>query len=158
MICPQPSTKPLAEPLIIQINGVYVTRSQWVCFKSCHDANSPQFITMIICCDASDDKSWHHDESWLSMYWQCSVFCFSKYNRFPIPNLWKSEMGSFVAQNMVYALCQSFQNCMQYHSYWTVSLQLYHISGLVKDCSNSSALALELLQSCTKPSTCASKI
>ena len=28
----------------------------------------------------------------------------------------------------------------------------YHINGLVQDCSNSSALALELLQSYTKPS------
>ena len=26
----------------------------------------------------------------------------------------------------------------------------YHIDGLVQDCSNSSAIALELLQSCTK--------
>ena len=28
-----------------------------------------------------------------------------------------------------------------------------HIGGLVQDCGNSSALAMELLQSCTKPST-----
>ena len=28
----------------------------------------------------------------------------------------------------------------------------YHVDGLVQDCSNSSALAMELLQSCTKPS------
>ena len=28
----------------------------------------------------------------------------------------------------------------------------FHIDGLVQDCSNSSALAMELLQSCTKPS------
>ena len=28
------------------------------------------------------------------------------------------------------------------------------LDGLVQDCSNSSALAMELLQSCTKPSTC----
>ena len=28
-----------------------------------------------------------------------------------------------------------------------------HINGLVQDCSNSSALAMELLQSCAKPST-----
>ena len=27
-----------------------------------------------------------------------------------------------------------------------------HVDGLVQDCSNSSALAMELLQSCTKPS------
>ena len=30
----------------------------------------------------------------------------------------------------------------------------YIIDGLVQDCSNSIANALELLQSCTKPSTC----
>ena len=29
-----------------------------------------------------------------------------------------------------------------------------HFDGLVQDCSNSSALAMELLQSCTKPSIC----
>ena len=32
------------------------------------------------------------------------------------------------------------------------SIYLFHIDGLVQDCSNSSALAMELLQSCTKPS------
>ena len=31
-------------------------------------------------------------------------------------------------------------------------LSVEHIDGLVQDCSNSSALAMELLQSCTKPS------
>ena len=30
---------------------------------------------------------------------------------------------------------------------------MYYIDGLAQDCSNSSALAMELLQSCTKPST-----
>ena len=29
-----------------------------------------------------------------------------------------------------------------------------YFNDLVQDCSNSSALAMELLQSCTKPSTC----
>ena len=29
-----------------------------------------------------------------------------------------------------------------------------YINGLAQDCSNSSALAMELLQTCTKPSTC----
>ena len=33
--------------------------------------------------------------------------------------------------------------------------QRNHIDCLVEDCSNSSALAMELLQSCTKPSTLA---
>ena len=32
-----------------------------------------------------------------------------------------------------------------------------HIDGLVQDCSNSVAGALELLQSCTKPSICQSR-
>ena len=31
-------------------------------------------------------------------------------------------------------------------------LNLGYIDGLVQDCCNSSALAMELLQSCTKPS------
>ena len=31
------------------------------------------------------------------------------------------------------------------------------IDGLVQDCSSSSALAMELLKSCTKPSICASE-
>ena len=30
--------------------------------------------------------------------------------------------------------------------------KIYHIDGLAQDCSNSSALAMELLQSCAKPS------
>ena len=30
--------------------------------------------------------------------------------------------------------------------------QICHFDGLVQDCSNSSALAMELLQSCAKPS------
>ena len=33
-------------------------------------------------------------------------------------------------------------------------LALFDIDGLVQDCSNSIANALELLQSCTKPSIC----
>ena len=35
------------------------------------------------------------------------------------------------------------------------SLRCVHIDGLVQDCSISSALAMEILQSCTKPSTIA---
>ena len=38
-------------------------------------------------------------------------------------------------------LPQSLQCCIQ-----------YHVDGLVQDCSNSRVLAMELLQSCTKPS------
>ena len=40
------------------------------------------------------------------------------------------------------------QDCTQYHHQNIIS------KGLVHDCSNSIANALELLQSCTKPSTC----
>ena len=32
-----------------------------------------------------------------------------------------------------------------------------YIDGLVQDCSNSSALAMELLQFCTKPSICGTR-
>ena len=36
--------------------------------------------------------------------------------------------------------------------YFNPSLPRYYIEGLVQDCSHSSALAMELLQSSTKPS------
>ena len=40
---------------------------------------------------------------------------------------------------------------LQFYPY-TPSLVWPYIDGLVQDCSNSIALAMELLQSCTKPS------
>ena len=39
------------------------------------------------------------------------------------------------------------------HEKWW-KLQIYYFDGLGQDCSNSSALAMELLQSCTKSSIC----
>ena len=39
----------------------------------------------------------------------------------------------------------------QGHSEHLVTLDLHPIHGLVQDCSNSSVLAMELLQSCNKP-------
>ena len=36
--------------------------------------------------------------------------------------------------------------------YDSITMHQIYIDGLVQDCSNSSALAMELLQSCTKPS------
>ena len=39
-----------------------------------------------------------------------------------------------------------------YRVYAVKEMLNVHIDGLVQDCSNSSALAMELLQSCTKPS------
>ena len=42
---------------------------------------------------------------------------------------------------------------LQFFTWLVVTIKLsIQINGLVQDCSNSSALALELLQSCTKPS------
>ena len=35
---------------------------------------------------------------------------------------------------------------------------MHSIDGLVQDCSNSSALAMELLHSCTKPSICTANV
>ena len=49
--------------------------------------------------------------------------------------------------------------CLDAHTYdvtvimYTDLLQRDHIDGLVQDCTNSSALAMDLLQSCTNPST-----
>ena len=45
-----------------------------------------------------------------------------------------------------YSRCSIFVNALQNHP------GRLHIDGLGQDCSNCSALAMELLQSCTKPS------
>ena len=52
-------------------------------------------------------------------------------------------------------MIQSINESKQYISYWInriYSYLVFSIDGLVQDCGNSSAHALELLQSCTKPS------
>ena len=49
----------------------------------------------------------------------------------------------------IMAHCQSAWQAAVNQSMMLLSL---HVDGLVQDCSNSSALAMELLQSCSKPS------
>ena len=62
----------------------------------------------------------------------------------------KSFMNSSLA--MLYALmCRDSNVLVLWHS----RLFLSYIDGLVEYCSDSSALAVELLQSCTKPPICA---
>ena len=62
-----------------------------------------------------------------------------------IIKVWKNSMISFWMSS-----CTSWWNCN--HGYDADMSSLVKIDGLVQDCSNSSALAMELLQSCTKPS------
>ena len=52
-------------------------------------------------------------------------------------------------------VCLYVHACVQVLTCWGRVMHTY-IDGLVQDCSNSSALAMELLQSCTKPSIYAS--
>ena len=61
----------------------------------------------------------------------------------PVDHQWRKFVwsGQYWVVHWGNALC-SFDDS---HFYWC------HIHGLLQDCSNSSALALELLQSCTKP-------
>ena len=47
--------------------------------------------------------------------------------------------------------CDLVEEC-QGHSEHLVTLDLHPIDRLVRNCSNSNVLAMELLQSCTKPS------
>ena len=52
--------------------------------------------------------------------------------------------------------CHYWQHILVEYRYWIGPLvptcEVAHFDGLVRDCSNSIANALELLQSCTKPS------
>ena len=63
----------------------------------------------------------------------------------------RSHPNSFVEDAAHYTLCFSkVEVAVLVSSYQSI----HHINGLVQDCSNSSALAMELLQSFTKPSIC----
>ena len=53
----------------------------------------------------------------------------------------EDELCLWWVQSLIYVKPASLQCCVQ-----------YHVDGLVQDCSNSSVLTMELLQSCTKPS------
>ena len=54
---------------------------------------------------------------------------------------------------MVWTLGNTNTTVLDWHGIITVYAILHnHVDGSVQDCSNSSALAMELLQSCTKPS------
>ena len=53
--------------------------------------------------------------------------------------------------DIFFTMSQEFQHIVKVENVPSISTLLY-IDGLVQDCSNSSALAMELLQSCAKPS------
>ena len=71
------------------------------------------------------------DIQWNSVQYQCTFFCI--------------KCATFTILR-VQLLHRGWVSDRNYETLW------YHIDGLVQDCSNSSALAMELLQSCTKPS------
>ena len=62
------------------------------------------------------------------------------WNRHPIAHLWGRAMGCLFCKFKVWS-----------NHLWKLQ---HDIDGLVQDCSISSALAMEILQSCTKPSIC----
>ena len=51
----------------------------------------------------------------------------------------------------IFTESHTFPYCQLYHHWGHQNVSLSHIDGLANDCSNSRALAVELLQSCTKP-------
>ena len=72
------------------------------------------------------------------------------WTRHPSPNIYTSV----TVTNLALAISDSvapFHNINPRRAVITHEIQRGHSDGLVQDCSNSSALAMELLQSCTKP-------
>ena len=71
-------------------------------------------------------------------------------------NKWKPKTPTYDLYNQHLHHCWIYikhHNCSisTLHEIWEAEF-CSHINGLVQDCSNSSALVMELLQSCTKPS------
>ena len=83
------------------------------------------------------NKTNDNQQDWIIYHWNNLKKCTLHQNKiFPGPDHGQEETASIVCSLSIYAISHS------------------HIDGLVQDCSNSSALAMELLQSCTKPSPC----
>ena len=87
-----------------------------------------------------------------------SDFQFVFYDKMPLANkIWQNvitlnSLGpgkcGYNLELIIFSIIQSY-----YDKIWMSSIDFHcNIDGLVQDCSNSIANALELLQSCTKPS------
>ena len=61
-----------------------------------------------------------------------------------------SQVAGYLEHHDAHVMSQFFKNDV--HGLTVAWMYEHDINGLVQDCSNSSALAMELLQSCTDPS------
>ena len=68
-------------------------------------------------------------------------------------NSWRKGQRVDKQQQQSHRSGSGSRSCFSWSHIWKTLCE-YQIDGLVQNCSNSSALAMELLQSCTKPSKC----
>ena len=62
-----------------------------------------------------------------------------------IPTVWTIAM-------LLHVIACYFLSTVHHYHHINLLIKYFYTDGLVQDCSNSSAIAIELLQSCTKPS------
>ena len=90
---------------------------------------------------------WSHRHSKFQSHWWYFLLSFQVSN-----DTWQNLIPLVQRVSSGISLVESwkFDSCLTFTTH--VLHMKYCINGLAQDCSNSSALALELLQSCTKPS------
>ena len=75
--------------------------------------------------------------------------------------MWLSYLyngNAYTSKEPINKVNRFFDTSKKVALYWDDPLLDYHVYGVVQDCSNSSANALELLQSCTKPTMYATSL
>ena len=83
----------------------------------------------------------HGSANFASMHWKLHAVIITFH--------WASAGGRLRRWMPVHVLCGCKLVCEQQNFFgWVANIVRYNISGLVQGCSNSSALAMELLQSC----------
>ena len=98
---------------------------------------------LLISCEHSICK----DSLWLSFYHSKHLLVNKRYPKLRYPESLVKLFPGMTANHLTFNMWNQYV-CPQCAEF----LYEYHINGSVQDCSNSIANALELLQSCTKPS------
>ena len=88
------------------------------------------------------------------IWWTMVSSCHGKVFHITYPLFWEFPKG-LLMQSFGDFYVISLDKLVELSVTWdAMEIMLYHIDGLVQDCGISVANALDILQSCTKPSTC----
>ena len=125
-------SKSVGKPILIEVR-VWMINHIWWNIMGCNYLSMPHSYKKILTCSKQSFRSYLTNTNFSVRINSADAGITSN------PILWRDLAMCF--NPVVYRLSIM----------WQLWKQVYYVNGLVEDCSNSIALAMELLQSCTKP-------